>query len=174
MEGAWIDFTVVPLAELSATLDGNDLLVTTTSRVQRSDGFTLRAGPFEQRLQLERNQPLPTRISLKTPSNESAEILDLSLRSGDAVERRELGLRTVRAVRALALWLFHPRTDCWSSCLVLNGAHKYAEWIRPETDEVVAVFGQANLARLRLRPARRVNDLWPLSVHQDHRRPTPR
>jgi hypothetical protein len=32
LEGAWIDFTVVPLAELSAALDGNDLLVTTTSR----------------------------------------------------------------------------------------------------------------------------------------------
>jgi len=32
----------------------------------------------------------------------------------------------------------------------------------------------APLARLRLRPARRVNDSWPLSVNHDYRRPTPR
>ncbi len=123
LEGAWIDFTVVPLAELSAALDGNDLLVTTTSSVPRSGGFTLRAGAFEQRLQLEKDQPLPTRISLGTPANESAEILDLSLRAGDAVERREIGLRTVRAVRTLVPW---PSKHTGGMCR--RGGHETAEF----------------------------------------------
>lgn len=122
-EGAWIDFTVVPLADLSVALDGNDLLVTACSRVRRPDGFTLRAGAFERRIDLEPNQPLSTRVSLGTPASESAEILELSLRSGPAVERREIGLRTVRAVSTLAPWPA-KHTDGMS----FRGQHETAEF----------------------------------------------
>jgi len=51
---------------------------------------------------------------------------------------------------------------------------KYADWIRPDTDEVVAVFGQANLARIRVQSLNNVRAMSSGDTNVRARKAKPR
>jgi hypothetical protein len=93
-EGAWIDFTVVPLALLREDIDANALHVGIVSRLQRAEPFTLEAGACTQQFRLEPGQAFVATLDLGMADRESAEVLPMVLRSGPMSVRKELGLRT--------------------------------------------------------------------------------
>jgi hypothetical protein len=103
-ENAWIDFTVVPLADLEVTLDGNQLAIATTSHLPQTADFTLAAGAATQSLRLVPQQPAPTTVTLGAPTDEAAEIMRVTLRCGELAQTREVGLRTIRQLALVAPW----------------------------------------------------------------------
>jgi hypothetical protein len=103
-DGAWIDFTVVSLAKLDLSLNGNSLLVKVTSHLGATRDFTLQVGSHEQRSRVDPNQPALLRVELGEPKVESSENLTLFLRSGELTETREIGLRTIHQVSTLVPW----------------------------------------------------------------------
>lgn len=105
-EGAWIDFTVVPLAYADLSLEGNTLQVKLTSNLGQPKEFTLSVmepgrKTLQSRLRLEPGRLTVAEIDLGPPAGESAELLQVELRAGDLVQQIERGLRTVRATRPL-------------------------------------------------------------------------
>jgi len=101
-EGAWIDFTVVPLAEVHVELAESFLNVRLASHLARAEEFRLRLGATEQRARLEPERPAEVRLPLEPPTDESAEVLALEIRAGSSSLTRELGLVTTREPVPLA------------------------------------------------------------------------
>jgi len=93
VEGTWIDFTVVPLAEVKVGLDGNEIVVDMKSNLARAEDVTLRVGERTQRLRLEPAKPTQARVDLGEPKQELAELLVIELTAGDMRQSLERGLR---------------------------------------------------------------------------------
>ena len=100
-EGAWIDFTVVSLADLNVDVTPTALRLTLTSHLDNEAEFLLEAGKGTQQLRLAPNRPSVASIDLPPPSQESAEVLPVVLRSGPMSQRLEVGLRTSRGTITL-------------------------------------------------------------------------
>ncbi len=101
-EGAWIDFTVVPLARTDISLDGKDLVIRLTSNLPKETEFTVAAHGEEQTLRLAPGQPTVARFDLGVPQHESAEVLTVRVRTGEASMQLERALRAVREILPLA------------------------------------------------------------------------
>lgn len=109
MEGAWIDFTVVSLADTDLSLEGNILRVNMTSNLGQPEEALLSVTAPGQaallsRVRLEPGRPTQADVDLGLPAGESAELLRVELRAGDLVQQMERGRRTVLDVRPLGPW----------------------------------------------------------------------
>ena len=114
LEGAWIDFTVVPLAEAGVGLEENTLRVVLSSHLPRPEDFDLSlilppsasgqgAKPaFSQRVRLEPGVPAAVTVDLGGPREEQADLLALELRAGELRQRVERGLRVTSGLAAVA------------------------------------------------------------------------
>lgn len=92
-EGAAIDFTVVPLADIQPVVEDNVLGVRLTSHLKQAEDFTL-AFKTEQRIRLEPDRPTLVTLDATPPREAAEETLPLILRSGPMSQRMELRLRT--------------------------------------------------------------------------------
>ncbi len=122
-EGARIDFTVVPLAELSVEVNPNALRGTLLSHLEKEEEFVLEAGVRTQRLRLTPNQASVVTIDLATPSHESAEVLPIVLRAGALSQRLEVGIRTTRGTVTLA-----PLPAKWTAGMAMRGRQETSDF----------------------------------------------
>jgi hypothetical protein len=104
VEGAWIDFTVAPLAQANVTLEDNALRVTLLSNLAVPQDAVLALGTSEQKLSLPIDRPAVVTFDLGAPVKETEEKLAFSLRAGGLDLKWEQGLKTAQGVRALAAW----------------------------------------------------------------------
>ncbi len=143
-EGAWIDFTVVPLvdAEVSllstgdrpggptsssaaartepgppaAALTGDTLSIAMTSRAPRTGEFTVTAGPHATKLTLAPGRPAEVRFDLGVPGREDAQCWDVRIVAGGLSNSLAIGLRTVREVVRLV-----PMPESFEAGMHLRG-----------------------------------------------------
>ena len=122
-ESAWIDFTVVPLADLTADLVGDSLRVSITSHLGEPADFTVQAAGRTQQLRLMPNRAALATVDLEPAAKESAELLPIMLRSGTRSQSMELGLRTVRGFESLNSLPAH-----WTGGMALRGQKETADF----------------------------------------------
>jgi hypothetical protein len=96
-EEAWIDFTVVPLADAAVALDGDTLRVMITSHLAKAEQFEISLAQEKRALDFEPGKATAVVFDLGKPAGEKEETLALAVRAGDmrmAIERR---VRTTQA-----------------------------------------------------------------------------
>jgi len=96
LEGEWIDFTVVPLADMDIGLSSNALELKLTSHLPQTASFQLQAGARRQTISLAPETATIARIDLGAPAEESATVLPLQLYSGGLSLKKEIGLLVER------------------------------------------------------------------------------
>jgi hypothetical protein len=97
LEGQWFDFTVVPLAEVEATLAGNNLNLRLRGHLAQKETYRVEVLGRSKETELTPNQPAEVAFDLGPPSEEGAELLTVTLTSGKLTQKTERGLRTVSA-----------------------------------------------------------------------------
>lgn len=115
-EGAWIDFTVVALAETSVRVDGDELRVGLLSQAPAAGDFVVRAVAPPQSVRLEPGAGGELVFDLGKPTEEAAEIVAVEIAQGTLRQRSEIGLRTERGIVAVADW-----PEAWQAGLRLRG-----------------------------------------------------
>ncbi|MBI5383376.1 MAG: hypothetical protein HZA90_01675 [Verrucomicrobia bacterium] len=122
-EDAWIDFTVVPLADTKLALDGNALRVELTSRLPRAEEFSVKCQSMEKRVEVSLNKAASVLFDLGAPAEESAEALTVELRAAGLSRRLETGLVTTRGFVAIA-----PFPALQSRGICLRGGREASEF----------------------------------------------
>ncbi len=121
-EGQWIDFTVVPLADLDAKISGHLLQITAASHLRDSTEFTVAVRKVIKPVRLEPKHPTTISVDLGAPAEESTEPLPVVLRSGPMSQTLELTLRATREIASLA-----PMPERWTAMMQPRG--------QPETSD---------------------------------------
>ena len=99
-EGAWIDFTLVPLAKAKLTLDGPLRLTLTSNLSQPAEGTATLAGQ-ERAVRLEPGRPTVLDFPLPPPEREEVRPLPFTLRLGDLSYERTWWLKAERGLQSL-------------------------------------------------------------------------
>ena len=115
-EGAWIDFSVVSLAEIGLTLEGDLLRAKLASHLPKAEAFTLKLGLQEHPLRLTPGQWAELSSNLGAPTNESVTTLPVELRCGEMVQQQTATVRTLRSLVTVALW-----PEKWTGGMALRG-----------------------------------------------------
>lgn len=89
LEGAWIDFTVVPLAYVDAWLEGNVLCVGLRSNLARATEATLSVAGKSQQVRLQPRRRVVARIDMGEPTEEMAQVLTIEVRAGRFSQKTE-------------------------------------------------------------------------------------
>ena len=118
-DGQWIDFTVVPLAQTSLALKGNDLVVSITSNLAQAEDFTVSAAGKTQQVRVEPGKPATVTFDLGVPQAEDAEVLTVDLKAGELHQSVERGLRTTNSVYQLM-----PLPDHWYPGMCVRGGQE--------------------------------------------------
>jgi hypothetical protein len=108
-EGAWIDFTVLPLADTTIGLEDNTLVVQLTSHLGETMPFRVRLSPAEgglgrareQQVPSEPGKPVRVRFDLGTPALETAEVLGIELQAGELSQQTRTALLAASGHRSL-------------------------------------------------------------------------
>jgi hypothetical protein len=116
IEGAWIDFTVVPMADARVALVENTLVIDLTSNLPRAADVTVSAGGKEQTLRLEPKIPATAKLDLGQPQKESADLLTIRIHSGEFEQIVERGMRVEMTTRPLV-----ALPDKWQGGMCLRG-----------------------------------------------------
>jgi hypothetical protein len=93
-EGAWIDFWVAPLAEVTAALAGEVLRVTLRSNLPGSQPTTVSGAGVQAECRLESGKVTDVALDLGKPTDEEARVLTVNVRAGELSLSREWGLET--------------------------------------------------------------------------------
>ncbi len=101
-EGQAIDFTVVPLADVSMSLVQNAIHVQLTSRAARPETFTVAAHGASQTPRLEPGKPVALSFDLGAPAREGTETLTVNVSAADASQTLPRTLRTAQGIVPLA------------------------------------------------------------------------
>jgi hypothetical protein len=101
-EDAWIDFTVVPLANDAVQLDGNRLVVTLTSNLAAPATGQLWVEGVPVKVALRPGKPSPVTIDLGEPQAESIDVMTMELRAGDLKQKIERVVRMSMGTLPLA------------------------------------------------------------------------
>jgi len=115
-EGQWLDFTVVPLADLEAELSSNTLRIKASSHLQETADFTIQAGKHERLVQLKANKATVVDIDLGWPTEESTNVCPVTLRSGSMSQHLEFRLRAKRELVSVV-----PMPTRWTTWMQLRG-----------------------------------------------------
>ena len=101
-EGAWIDFTVRPVALADLDIRGDLLTVSLDSHLADTATFTVQTQGQTRSVSLTPGTPGTVTFDLGRPRGEMAEILTVTLRSGDLSTRVDRGMVVSRGHRRLA------------------------------------------------------------------------
>ncbi len=123
VEGMWIDFTAVPLADAAVSLEGNALCVALTSRLPKAEEAEVALGARRQAVRLEPARTTRVPIDLGAPPGENEEVLSVAVRAGGAGLTVERGLRTAEGHRPLA-----ELPGRWQAGIRLRGAAEQADF----------------------------------------------
>ncbi len=115
-EGAWIDFTVVPLADAEASLEGDALKVKLVSRLPRPEDFEVEAVGKRKILRLRPRERGEAALDLGPPAEEAWGILSIRVRAGGLEMPLEFGMRAVEGRVPVA-----PIPERWRSGMALRG-----------------------------------------------------
>ncbi|MFW6437835.1 MAG: hypothetical protein ACOCZ7_02370 [Armatimonadota bacterium] len=85
-EGAWIDFTVIPLADAEVRTDGDALVVTLSSNLAEVREFEATLGHQARQLELAPGEPVNVRFDLAEPQTEAADALVIELQAGELTD----------------------------------------------------------------------------------------
>ena len=102
LEGRWLDFTVVPLAEVDPVLVGNELRVGLRSNLAGKEKYRVEVLGKSKELDLTPGKTAEAGFDLGAPTEEGAQLLAITLTAGKLTQKSERGLRTVSAPLALA------------------------------------------------------------------------
>jgi len=101
-EESWIDFTVMPLAEVEMALDGNDVQADITSNLGQPLAAQVRLGEASQAVTLKPGTPTRAAFALGEPTQEDVQVLTLTIDADPYRHVAEKLLRTTRGFRKLA------------------------------------------------------------------------
>jgi len=93
LEGAWIDFTVVPMADADLWLEGNRLMVRLSSNLPQAEAFEVSAEGKTATATLTPRTPQVTALDLGEPKGETSQVLQVELRAGQRRQVIERGMR---------------------------------------------------------------------------------
>ena len=79
--GRWIDFTVVPLADVGTVLDGNTLTLSLTSHAPRAETFDVHVGQI-RRCTIAPGHTAVVTVDLGKPAAEATDAITVALRAG--------------------------------------------------------------------------------------------
>ncbi|NLF16564.1 MAG: hypothetical protein GX595_04810, partial [Lentisphaerae bacterium] len=96
-EGAWIDFTVVPMTDTALRLEGDDLVLALRSHLADASEVEVAAFGQTARGALQPGRVSEIRLPLGAPTAEDAMLVPVVLRAGDLVQTLECGLRVLAA-----------------------------------------------------------------------------
>lgn len=116
IEGAWIDFTVVPMTYSDVRLEDNTLVVTLRSNFANPRDITVSAAGKTQTVQGLPGKPAEVRLDLGEPTEETAELLEITLRSGEFRQTLERGMRVEMGYRPVA-----SLPEKWQAGMCLRG-----------------------------------------------------
>lgn len=102
LEGRWIDFTIVPLADATVDLQGERLTLHLRSGLAAAADFQIRAGDQETAVHLDAGVPGTAEFDLGKPPAESARVLPIGIRTGEFRQEQEAGLVVERKTVELA------------------------------------------------------------------------
>jgi hypothetical protein len=101
-EGAWIDFTVVPLNDATLRLAGNELVLGLRSNLAAPADVAVTAAGRQATGRTEPGKDCELRLDLGPPEREDAALLTVEVRAGDLVQELVRGLRVVSGPAPLA------------------------------------------------------------------------
>ena len=110
LEGQWLDFTVVPLAEVEPTLVGQNLSLRVCSNLAQPETFRVGVPGQTKEARLTPHQPTEVAFDLGPPTDEGAEFVAITLKAGPLTQKIERGLRTVCEPLALVTLPAHYDT----------------------------------------------------------------
>ncbi len=96
-EGAWIDFTVVPLTDATPRLEENELVLGLRSNLAAAADLAVSAAGRQATAHAEPGRDCDVRIDLGVPEREEASVLPVTIRAGDLAQQVVWGLRVVSA-----------------------------------------------------------------------------
>ncbi len=102
LEGASIDFTVVPVADVSATLEGRSLRVALASHAASKASFRVQAMGSSKTIELTPGGEGVVAIDLETPKAEGVQPLELVVQAEGAEARRTYSARVTLQQRLIA------------------------------------------------------------------------
>ncbi|MBN2473800.1 MAG: hypothetical protein JXB62_04290 [Pirellulales bacterium] len=94
LEGQWLDFTVVPLADVEPTLVGTHLNLRLRSNLAQQATYRVEVLGQTKEAEVIPDRPMEATFDLGPPTGESAERLAITLRVGQLTQKIEWGLRT--------------------------------------------------------------------------------
>lgn len=115
-EGAWIDFTVVPMTYSDIAIEENTLKIELTSNLPHADEIALSVLDKKTTMHLEPDQTTLVSIDLGRPEHESAEIMNVMLKSGEIIQQIQRGMRVERAMRPVV-----DMPERWKGGMSLRG-----------------------------------------------------
>ncbi|MCD6351396.1 MAG: hypothetical protein J7M26_04660, partial [Armatimonadetes bacterium] len=115
-EGAWIDFTVVPLADTRVSLDGNTLVVGLKSNLARTSDIKVEAVGKSASVRLAPGAWGEARLDLGEPETEGADLLQVELSGGGSSQTIEFGM-----VVGQGHWPVVELPDQWQAGICLRG-----------------------------------------------------
>ncbi len=136
IDGAWIDFTVVPLADLQPKLEGNTLQVAARSHLAEPADFTLDTAGLTRTVHLEPGKFATVTMNLGEPVAETTEALNVRLAHGSLAQTMQLGIKTTEGFASVVAM---PTT--WTAGMKLRGAADTADFgtsatiVNPQTIE---------------------------------------
>ena len=101
-EGAWIDFTVMPLADLQLALEENELVVTMQSNLDHRRKATVSVGDQRTDAPLDPATKSEARLDLGAPTREDLEVVTVGINSGKFGLAIQKVIRTTVGFRQLA------------------------------------------------------------------------
>lgn len=122
-EGAWIDFTVAPMADVSIVLEGNTLQVGVTSNLAGRQSITVTCGDRQESVSVATGERAGVAFDLGQPTEEAAETLVIELAAGDLRQRLEKGMRVAEGLVSVV-----PVPETYEAGMALRG--------QPETTEM--------------------------------------
>lgn len=102
LEGGWIDFTVVPMTEITATLDGNALSLRLISNLATQQNATVSVLDQTKTVALQPRVAQQVSFDLGEPQQEDCVMLNIEVKAGDLTQTISRGLRIAMGYRNLA------------------------------------------------------------------------
>ena len=94
LDGAWIDFTIRPLAEVDLRLEKGTALLTLTSNLADAAEANVTLGGEKQTVRLEPNKPVSATFAVALPTEEAVREFPLSIKAGELDLSRTYYLKT--------------------------------------------------------------------------------
>ena len=123
LEGAWIDFTVVPLTDAQIALQGTALRLELSSNLDEEADFTVDALGRKAVKRLAPGAMAVVALELGAPTQESTEVIAITIHSGASTQLIERALRTLNTTEKML-----DLPDTFRTGMCLRGGVEQAEF----------------------------------------------